>query len=64
MGFIASALRQRVDGEFERPITPRYVGQVLRRDLGLYTYKRHGTFVLPRSEEEKKVGRLGKRYGL
>jgi hypothetical protein len=63
VGLIASALRQRVLGEFERPITPRYVGQVLRRDLGLYTYKRHGTFVLPRSEEGK-VGRLAKRYGL
>ncbi|NKE66866.1 winged helix-turn-helix domain-containing protein [Ramlibacter sp. RBP-2] len=63
VGEIASALRQRVAGEFDRPITPRYVGQLLRRDLGLFTFKRHGAYVLPRSEEEK-IERLAKRYGL
>lgn len=63
VGLIATTLKQRTLGEFERPVTPRYVGQILRRDLGLYTYKKHGAFVLPRSEEDK-VGRLAKRYGL
>lgn len=63
VGLIASTLKARVVGEFERPVTPRYVGQILRRDLGLYTYKRHGTFVLP-ATEEKKVRQLAARYGL
>ncbi len=63
VGLIAAALKRRVLGEFERPITPRYVGQILRRDLALFTFKKHGVFVLPRSEEEK-ARRLAKRFGL
>ncbi|MDB5870685.1 MAG: hypothetical protein JWQ07_127 [Ramlibacter sp.] len=63
VGLIASTLKARILGEFDRPVTPRYVGQILRRDLGLYTFKKHGTFVLPRMEQEK-VERLAKRYGL
>ncbi len=63
VGVIASALRQKVNGEFERPITSRYVGQLLRGDLGLFTYKKHGSYVLPESEYEK-VRQIAKRYGL
>lgn len=63
VGFIASALRQKVAGEFERPVTSRYVGQILRGDLGLATYKKHGIYVLP-SSEFAKVRQSAKRYGL
>lgn len=63
VGVIASALRQKVNGEFERPITSRYVGQLIRGDLGLFTYKKHGSYVLPESEYEK-VKQIAKRYGL
>ncbi len=63
VGTIAAALRQKVAGEFERPVTNRYVGQLLRRDLGLMTYKKHGTYVLPASELPK-VKQLARRYGL
>lgn len=63
VGEIASVLRQKVAGEFERPVTNRYVGQMLRRDLSLYTYKKHGTYVLPKSESIK-IKQIAKRYGL
>lgn len=63
VGVIASVLKQRVAGEFERPVTNRYVGQLLRRDLGLFTYKKHGTYVMPASEFAK-VKQIAKRYGL
>lgn len=62
VGVIASSLRQKVGGEFERPITSRYVGQLLRGDLGLFTFKKHGNYVLPSSEYEK-VKQIAKRYG-
>lgn len=60
---IANALRKKVAGEFERPVTNRYVGQLLRGDLGLYTYKKHGVYVMPASEFPK-VHQLAKRYRL
>lgn len=63
VGIIASALKQRVIGEFDRPVTNRYVGQLLRRDLGLFTYKKHGTYVLPASEFAK-TRQIARRYGL
>lgn len=63
VGVIATALRKKVAGEFERPITNRYVGQLLRGDLGLFTYKKHGVYVMP-SSEFPKVHQLAKRYRL
>ena len=63
VGVIAVALKRKIAGEFERPITSRYVGQIMRGDLGLHTYKRHGVYVLA-ANEFAKVAQLGKRYGL
>lgn len=63
VGRIADLLEQRMLGEFDRPITPRLVGQVLRRDLGFHTYKKHGTYVLPTSEHARLV-QLAERYGV
>lgn len=63
VGVIAAALKQKIAGEFERPITNRYVGQLLRGDLGLFTYKKHGVYVMSKSEYPK-VKQLAKRYGL
>jgi hypothetical protein len=53
VGEVATALRESVSGEFERPITDRYVGHLLRSSFGLFTYKRQGIYVLPASEFEK-----------
>ena len=49
--------------EFEKKVTPRWVGYVIRRKLGLKPQKQHGVFVIPVSEELK-LTRLYERYGL
>jgi uncharacterized protein (UPF0147 family) len=48
--------------DYERPITPRYIGHLMRTRLRLYTYKRHGSFVLPLTQQEH-LSVLAKRYG-
>lgn len=63
VGTIATNLKQRVAGEFDRPVINRYVGQLLRRELGLFTYKKHGIYVLPVSEFAK-TKLIAKKYGL
>ena len=60
---ITDAFIKRYGAEFARPITPRYVGQILRSRLRLYTYKRHGTFVLPLNQEVH-LRLLAARYGM
>lgn len=60
---ITRHLQARFGADFDRPITPRYVGSLLRTRLHLVTYKTKGVFVLPRSEAGK-VEVLACRYGL
>jgi hypothetical protein len=60
---ITGALIDRHGHDFDRPITPRWVGSVLRRKLNLRTYKSHGTFVVPMTERVK-VTLLCTRYGV
>lgn len=60
---IADACTARSDDEFERPITARLVGSVLRTRLRLQTYKRHGVYVLAPSEYAK-LDELCVRYGV
>ncbi len=47
--------------EYERKITPKWVGYLLRTKLHLVPMKRHGIFVLPQSEYAK-LDRLSLRY--
>ena len=60
---ITDALIEQHGSEFERPVTPRWVGSILRRKLNLRTYKSHGTFVVPTAERVK-VNLLCTRYGI
>ena len=60
---VTSAFATRFGSEYERPITNRYVGGILRRRLRLVTYKSHGVYVLPAGEKAK-VDELCQRYGL
>ena len=39
--------------EYERPVTNRWLGQVIRRRLNLMMYKSHGNFVIPMSQQGK-----------
>ena len=49
--------------DYERKITTKWIGGVIRRKLHLRTQKSHGVFVIPPSEELK-LGRLYERFGV
>src|SRR3989344_5045095 len=59
---IAGLLLERHGAEYDRPITNRWVGSILRR-LNIRTYKCPGTYVLPVAERGK-LDLLCARYGL
>lgn len=59
---IAEQFAARFGNDYERPITPRWIGAQLRRRLSLTAVKSHGTFVIP-STEGKKLEALFCRYG-
>lgn len=44
---IASRFAGRFGGEYDRPITARWIGSIFRRRLHLVPYKSHGRYVLP-----------------
>ncbi|WP_375414587.1 hypothetical protein [uncultured Bradyrhizobium sp.] len=60
---IAAELTQRHGGEYQRPITNRLIGSILRRRLNVLAYKSHGVYVVPGTERAK-VKHLASRYGL
>ena len=49
--------------EYERPITPRWVGSILRQRLHLAPYKSNGRFLLAVTDGDR-LNRLYERYGL
>src|SRR5258707_765922 len=44
---------ERYGAEYERPITNRWIGSILRKKLNLQTYKSHGVYVIPMNEKQK-----------
>jgi hypothetical protein len=60
---VVAGLTDRYGVEYERPITNRWVGGILRRRLNLRTYKSHGVYVVPMTERAKVV-LLSTRYGV
>lgn len=60
---IAQRFAVRFGAEYERPITPRWIGTVLRQRLHLSPYKSNGRFVLPVAGSIRLEG-LYERYGL
>jgi hypothetical protein len=60
---VASGLIERYGSEYERPITNRWIGSILRRRLNIRTYKTHGVYVVPINERSK-VELLCARYGV
>jgi hypothetical protein len=63
VGEITAALIERYGGEYDRPITNRYVGNILRKRLHLTTYKSHGVYVVPAAVKGQ-VDILCKKYGV
>jgi hypothetical protein len=49
--------------DYERKVTTKWVGNVIRKKLSLKTRKSHGVFVIPPSEEPK-LARLYEKYGI
>lgn len=60
---VTDAFVGRFGGEYDRPITNRFVGGILRKRLRLSTYKSHGVYVVPAAEKPK-VDQLCIRYGV
>jgi hypothetical protein len=62
IGEIAGRFAERFAREYERPITPRWIGTILRRRLHLAPYKSHGRFVL--AIDPAQLAALYDRYGI
>lgn len=60
---VTTSFVNRFGEEYERPITNRFIGGILRKRLRLSTYKSHGVYVVPVTEKEK-VDQLRIRYGV
>ena len=60
---ITGALIDRYGDEYDRPITNRWIGAILRKRLNLHSYKSHGIYVVPVTERTK-VELLCARYGV
>lgn len=58
---ISRRFAERFGNDFDRPVTARWVGSLLRRRLSLLTLKRHGNYVIPESELPK-LEKLFERY--
>jgi hypothetical protein len=59
---ICAQFIERHQADYERPITARYIGSLLRGRLGLSTYKRHGVYVV--AADAARLAPLYKRYNI
>lgn len=60
---IVTIFIERYGFEYERPITNRWIGSILRKRLNIGTYKSHGVYVVPVSDRFK-IELLCTRYGV
>ena len=60
---VTEAFTKKFAGEYERPITNRFIGSIVRNKLRLMTYKSHGVYVIPLTEKPK-IAELCIRYGV
>jgi hypothetical protein len=60
---VASGLAERYGDEYDRPITNKWIGGVLRKRLNIFTYKSHGVYVVPMNQRMK-IETLCARYGI
>ncbi len=60
---ITSWFSDRHGNDYERKVTPKWIGSILRARLKLRTQKSHGVFVIPPSEYSK-LPALYERYGI
>jgi hypothetical protein len=60
---IVAVFIERYGFEYERPITNRWIGSILRKRLNIGTYKSHGVYVVPMGDRSK-IELLCGRYGV
>lgn len=60
---IAEKFAEEHGAEYRRPVSPRWIGGLLRSRLSLQPVKSHGTFVVPETEKQK-LKLLFDRYGV
>jgi hypothetical protein len=60
---IANRFIEQHGEDYERKVTPHWIGHIIRRKLGLKTEKRHGIYVVAASEGLK-LARLYEKYGV
>lgn len=60
---ITSWFVDRHGDDFDRKVTAKWIGWVIRKRLNLRTHKSHGVYMIP-STEESKLDRLFERYGI
>jgi hypothetical protein len=60
---IVAIFIERYGFEYERPITNRWIGSIMRKRLNIGTYKSHGVYVVPVGERSK-IELLCDRYGV
>jgi hypothetical protein len=60
---IASRFIEQHGEDFERKVTPHWVGHIVRKKLQLKTEKRHGSYVIAATEGPK-LARLYEKYGV
>lgn len=63
VGDIVARFTERHGDDYERRITGKWIGRVLRENLKLATYKTTGVYVVP-APERAKLAHLCERYGL
>jgi hypothetical protein len=60
---IVAVFIERYEFEYERPITNRWIGNILRKRLNIGSYKSHGVYVVPTGDRSK-IELLCARYGV
>ncbi len=63
VGEVTAAFIERYGREYERPITNKWIGHIIRRKLSIKTQKSHGVFIIPLGEQER-LKRLYAKYGI
>ena len=63
IGAIAELMADRHGDDFDRKLTPRWIGQIVRHKLGLKTERTRDGYVVPQREQSK-LARLYEKYGI
>lgn len=63
IGELTRVFAERFADDYERKITPKWLGSIVRKKLGLKTFKSFGVFIIP-NKELLKLKHLASKYGI